>query len=140
MAKILFLNRYGYVGQNQPCDICGYSVMTRQFYMFPCLHVYHGDCLQKEVMVHLDEEQQRRVTQLETAIASESPSKTVLETVDVESVASVGSVMTEMEKLKTALDDIIASECLLCGSIMINSIDQPFYNPSDSLLADSWKI
>jgi len=132
-------NKYGYVGQSQPCDICGYSVMTRQFYMFPCLHVYHADCLQKEVMVHLDDAEQRRVLELENAIATQAPLKTVMESVD-ESAASVGSVMTETEKLKTALDDIIASECLLCGSIMINTIDLPFYNPSDNLLADSWKI
>src|SRR3990167_6882183 len=41
--------RYGFVAHNQMCDICDYPVLTRVFYLFTCLHVYHADCLKREV-------------------------------------------------------------------------------------------
>lgn len=38
----------------QRCDLCSQPVLTRQFYLFPCLHVFHLDCITSEVKQYLD--------------------------------------------------------------------------------------
>lgn len=45
-----------------------------------------------------------------------------------------------IEKLKNEYGDIIASECLYCGNIMIDSIDQPFVSTEESNTVNSWKL
>ena len=40
-----------------------------------------------------------------------------------------GSAGTSREHLKSDIDDIIASECVYCGELMIRSIDKPFIDP-----------
>lgn len=29
----------------QPCEICGKAAMKYHFYLYPCSHCYHKDCL-----------------------------------------------------------------------------------------------
>ena len=42
-------NKFVFVEQSQKCSLCNYPVLTRAFYLFPCLHAYHIDCLTNEV-------------------------------------------------------------------------------------------
>lgn len=48
--------------------------------------------------------------------------------------------MGKIEQLREELDDIVASECVLCGDIMIKSIDQPFIGDEEIDVASSWAI
>jgi len=52
-------NKYGYVAPAQKCDLCEYPVLSREFYLFPCEHCFHSDCLRKEVMKYLDNIQKK---------------------------------------------------------------------------------
>lgn len=38
-------NRFVTLESGERCDHCGYSLWSRQFYVFPCMHVFHADCL-----------------------------------------------------------------------------------------------
>ena len=38
-------NRFVTVEQSDKCWKCGMGLITRQFYVFPCQHVFHADCL-----------------------------------------------------------------------------------------------
>ncbi len=29
----------------QTCDLCFYSIFTKEFYVFPCLHSFHRECI-----------------------------------------------------------------------------------------------
>lgn len=40
-----------------------------------------------------------------------------------------GSAVTSREQIKSDIDDIVASECVYCGELMIKSIDKPFIDP-----------
>jgi len=132
-------NKYGFVSQNQMCDICGYPVLTRMFYLFPCLHVYHGDCLIKEVGSHLSSEKRAHISYLETEIGKEAMNKknSLMDTVRSNEVANV-TALAEKESRQSELDDIVASECLLCGDIMIQSVTQPLFDTNDS--SAGWEI
>lgn len=49
-------------------------------------------------------------------------------------------MIARSEQLKEELDDIVASECVLCGDIMIKSIDQPFVNEDEVDVVMSWSV
>lgn len=40
-----------------------------------------------------------------------------------------GTVVSSREQIKSDIDDIVASECVYCGELMIKSIDKPFIDP-----------
>lgn len=44
------------------------------------------------------------------------------------------------EQLKEELDDIVAGECVLCGEIMIKTIDQPFIGEDEVDVVMSWSV
>ena len=38
-------NRFVTVEMDDKCWKCGLALVTRQFYVFPCQHLFHADCL-----------------------------------------------------------------------------------------------
>lgn len=51
------------------------------------------------------------------------------------------NVAEELEKLREELDDLVASECVLCGELMIRSIDQAFIQALEERdEIDSWLL
>ncbi|KAJ0395070.1 hypothetical protein P43SY_011458 [Pythium insidiosum] len=51
------------------------------------------------------------------------------------------NVAQEREMVQQKLDEIIASECIFCGEVMIKSIHMPFITPEDELTEGAeWKI
>lgn len=42
-------NRFVVVDGAEKCASCGQQLLTRQFYVFPCQHTFHADCLINEV-------------------------------------------------------------------------------------------
>lgn len=49
-------------------------------------------------------------------------------------------VMGKIDQLREEFDDIVASECVLCGETMIKSIDQPFISDEELDVVTSWAI
>ncbi|KAG0311305.1 hypothetical protein BGZ97_011939 [Linnemannia gamsii] len=49
-------------------------------------------------------------------------------------------VVPKLELLRDELDDLVASECLLCGELMIKTIDQPFLADDELELELSWGV
>ena len=43
-------SRYAIVEPGEKCWICSLPVLSRQFFVFPCQHAFHSDCLGKEVL------------------------------------------------------------------------------------------
>lgn len=50
------------------------------------------------------------------------------------------SAIPRAEQLKDELDDIVASECILCGEYMIKTIDQPFIGDDETEVLAQWSI
>lgn len=42
--------RYAIVEPGEKCWVCGLPVLSRQFFVFPCQHAFHSDCLGKKVL------------------------------------------------------------------------------------------
>lgn len=43
-------SRYAIVEPGEKCWICSLPVLSRQFFVFPCQHAFHSDCLGKKVL------------------------------------------------------------------------------------------
>ncbi|XP_067129232.1 vacuolar protein sorting-associated protein 18 homolog [Centruroides vittatus] len=117
-------NKYAMVSAQDKCCICNYPIMTQAFYLFPCQHMFHLDCLVDEAYVYLIPSKKTAVDDIRGQLTSMSSRE------DANSSAS-GSTSNNREKLMANLDKIVGSECLYCGDIMIRSIDIPFITAKD---------
>ncbi|KAH8918945.1 hypothetical protein BT69DRAFT_1267230 [Atractiella rhizophila] len=64
--------RFVVLDEGEKCSSCGKGLLTRQFYVFPCQHGFHADCLVEEVTQHLSPSILRRIIDLQNRIALET--------------------------------------------------------------------
>ena len=84
------------------------------FYVFPSGYVVLESALKKEVLPFLNERQRARVLEIEQERKSGRRHDDI-----------------SMDKLQAELDGLIAAECPLTGSIMVESIDRGFDNSEE---------
>lgn len=63
-------NKHGMVAGNQKCDLCGFPAISRAFYLFPCQHIFHHDCLLRDVIPRLSNVDRQRVGELQQRLAN----------------------------------------------------------------------
>ena len=93
------------------CAFTGKSVLAagEPFYVFPSGYVILESPLKKEVLPYLNEKQAERVAELEQELRLTN-----------------NQDRRTYDTLQAELDGLIAAECPLTGSIMVDSIDRPF--------------
>ncbi|KZF22540.1 hypothetical protein L228DRAFT_229679 [Xylona heveae TC161] len=104
--------RYAIVEPGEKCYICQYPLLTRQFFVFPCQHAFHSDCLAKRVVDLSGVSKGRRVRELQAEV-------------------SRGVAGPKRERAMKELENHIASACILCSEYAIKLIDEPFITPAD---------
>ncbi|BGP36576.1 tethering complex subunit [Rhodotorula kratochvilovae] len=67
-------SRFVVVDAGEKCGCCRQPLLTRQFYVFPCQHCFHADCLIQEVTKTLSPSQLRRMLDLQAQLAPSSSS------------------------------------------------------------------
>lgn len=136
-------NKYGFVRVNQACELCQMPILVRNFYLFPCQHVYHADCLINEMMQHLNSIERNKVRELTNRISDElKPQMKPREEFDArrKEQSLEALQLNSVDQHKADLDCIVASECLLCGSFMIKTIDLPFVQEDETDDITSWEV
>lgn len=48
-----FRNRSVVIGGQDVCAICNVYLLVKPFFVFPCGHKFHNDCLEQQMMNHL---------------------------------------------------------------------------------------
>ncbi|TLD32730.1 hypothetical protein PspLS_00414, partial [Pyricularia sp. CBS 133598] len=100
--------RYAIVEPGEKCYVCGLPLLSRQFFVFPCQHAFHSDCLGRKVMEQAGVGKGRRIKELQVQI-------------------SKGLVSgTKKAELIAELDALVAAACILCSEYAIKRIDEPF--------------
>lgn len=128
-----FRNKFAFVKAQDKCAACSFPLMTRGFYLFPCQHKFHSDCLIGEVLPNLTTKKRARVEDLQRKLAERDDSRSL----SIKSDANTGDL--KQLDYKTELDDLVASECIYCGDFMIRSIDKPFIDEEEQDQAmSSW--
>jgi hypothetical protein len=127
-------NKHGMVGGNQKCDLCSFPAISRAFYLFPCQHLFHHDCLLRDVIPRLSNIDRQRVGELQQRLANPGLAVPMASAkrANAADEPSAAATNAQLEQIKNELDDVIARECLFCGEAMIASIDQPFEADSSS--------
>lgn len=111
--------RYAVIQAGESCAICGYPLLTRPFYVFPCRHTFHVDCLVGQLKEEGSLGLKRRIAEVQN---------------------EWGRHVSEEGKRKAMeeFDDVVAGECVLCGDLMLRSIDAGFKGDKNEL--EGWKI
>ncbi|CAH1786190.1 unnamed protein product [Owenia fusiformis] len=123
-----FRNKYAFVKGQDKCSSCNFPLMTRNFYLFPCMHRFHTDCLVAEVTPYLTSAKRSQVIELQRRLGTHDGSSP--------STPAQG----KGQSLKVELDELVAGECVFCGDYMIRNIDKPFIDPAEySEVISSWE-
>eukprot|EP00045_Choanoeca_perplexa_P017973 m.273035 g.273035 ORF g.273035 m.273035 type:complete len:1048 (-) comp17683_c0_seq1:3939-7082(-) len=125
--EIVELNRkYEVVTGNMSCSFCGYPLMSRSFYVFPCSHAFHKDCLIREVLKYVKPSERRTVQRNQDKLAD---------------AQSNPGARVDVAKLNAEIDDIVSQDCPQCGEMAIRAIEEPFI-PDDELTSyvESWSM
>lgn len=62
-------HRYAIVEPGEKCYECGYPLLSRQFFVFPCQHAFHSDCLGRKVMEQAGVGKSRRIRELQMQVS-----------------------------------------------------------------------
>ncbi|KAG5968152.1 hypothetical protein E4U58_001969 [Claviceps cyperi] len=113
-------HRYAIVEPGEKCYVCGLPLLSRQFFVFPCQHAFHSDCMGRRVLEQAGYGLSKRIEQLQAQIHK-----------GLANGARREAVVRE-------LDALIASACILCSDFAIKRIDEPFITADDN--ADEWAV
>ncbi|XP_010931902.1 vacuolar sorting protein 18 isoform X1 [Elaeis guineensis] len=108
------------------------------FYVFPCGHAFHAQCLIAHVTQCTSQTRAEYILDLQKQLSllGDKATKESNGSANGESITS----MTPIDKLRSQLDDAIASECPFCGDLMIREISLPFILPEEADQMASWEI
>ncbi|KAK0659398.1 Vacuolar protein sorting-associated protein 18-like protein [Lasiodiplodia hormozganensis] len=101
-------SRYAIVEPGEKCYICRLPLLARQFFVFPCQHAFHSECLGKKVVEQSGRSKANRISKLQT---------------EVMKGVSTGA---SRERAARELDELVAAACILCSELAVKQIDEPF--------------
>ncbi|KAJ7548955.1 hypothetical protein O6H91_07G034600 [Diphasiastrum complanatum] len=152
--------RYAIIGRDEECGVCGrkilalgtvrgshgsatgYASFMAPFYIFPCEHTFHADCLVGYVTKHVDQGERDLIMELKNklkVLVNEMSKVTTKASNNHNEVPADGG-SSPLEQIRAQLDDVVAGECPFCGELMIREIAQPFISSEEAELAASWEI
>ncbi|KAI1326412.1 vacuolar protein sorting protein-like protein DigA [Xylariaceae sp. FL0255] len=113
-------HRYAIVEPGEKCYVCSLPLLSRQFFVFPCQHAFHSDCLGRKVLEQAGVAKSRRIKECQVAVSKGLVSGAV------------------KEAMVRELDGLVAEACILCSDYAIKRIDEPFIGPDED--ADEWAL
>ena len=112
--------RYAVVEPGERCYICRLPLLARQFFVFPCQHGFHSECLGKKVLELAGMTQRGRIRELQA------------------SLGRGGRGDERREREVRELDALVAGACVLCGDLAIKRVEEPFVTSEDD--AEEWAL
>lgn len=131
-----FKVRYSKLKCGQKCEICSQNIMSRPLYLFPCGHLFHYDCIIREIIAidpqYHDIEDKLKLLSIESSSKQSQQSQkltssfTKRQSISVNSFSSQENKMpppVDKEKIINDLYEMTSKECVHCGSFLANYID-----------------
>ncbi|KAF8468909.1 hypothetical protein BDZ91DRAFT_636397, partial [Kalaharituber pfeilii] len=57
--------RYAIAEPGERCYVCQYPLLSRQFFVFPCQHAFHSDCLAMQILKQVNARKSKRIRALQ---------------------------------------------------------------------------
>lgn len=138
-------NRFVTIQSSQICSLCGSPLLQNQFYLFPCSHSFHSDCLFEFVEDKLDNVEKNKLRVLQLKITEQEENlrqKAINTTEDISNAPKEmeGNEVNELDSLRNEFDDIVASDCIFCGFYMIDSIDSSLISNLNQNDKKEWMV
>ncbi|KAK4169237.1 Pep3/Vps18/deep orange family-domain-containing protein [Cladorrhinum sp. PSN259] len=112
--------RYAIVEPGEKCFVCGLPLLSRQFFVFPCQHAFHSDCLGKRVLEQSGAAKSKRIRECQVQI-------------------SKGLVSgRRREEVVKELDGLVADACILCSDYAIRRTNEPFVKDGEE--GEEWAL
>lgn len=112
--------RYAIVEPGERCWKCRLPLLMRQFFVFPCQHAFHADCLGEMVMGMAGMGKSKRIRELQKEIGR-------------------GVAMGKRrEGMVRELDGLVAGACVLCSEMAVRVVDEPFITAADN--REEWAV
>jgi hypothetical protein len=112
--------RYAIVEPGERCWKCRLPLLMRQFFVFPCQHAFHADCLGDLVLKSVGMGKGKRIRELQREVGR---------------AVVGGAKRTSMVK---ELDALVAGSCVLCSEMAVRMIDEPFVSAGDD--REEWAL
>jgi hypothetical protein len=144
------------------CCLCSVPLLLRGFYAFPCRHHFHMDCLTAHMIQEfLPKQVQQKLVRLQEWLAQtqenleRQPKRSSLSMDQLNTNAALADpvalraprpndgfeeLLQLRSRIQEAMEELVASECIYCGELMLKTIDKPFISEDEGLLAESWSI
>ncbi|BHF61244.1 Vacuolar protein sorting-associated protein 18 like protein [Sparganum proliferum] len=103
------------IPENARCTHCLHALALRTFYVFPCGHFFHTDCLMNLVRPHLDPQDNLRLAELYTMTEADS---------------------SAIQQFRAQFDELVAKDCVLCGQVAIEDTDSLFFANNEAYQAE----
>lgn len=107
-----FKKRYVLIEPGEKCGICDFPLATRKFYVFPCQHAFHSDCLAANQSQKGEYKVRQKIAEI--------------------------TARTSKKDLADALDEVLSSKCILCSFQNIEELDVPLVSQTEN--TSSWAI
>jgi hypothetical protein len=104
--------RFDVVRKERKCDVCRERVALRDFFVFPCTHCFHDDCLTAEVLRHLSRERRARFEALKASPADSD---------------------------QALLEEFLSAVCPFCSETFVQSVAEPLVFASDEAEMRMWE-
>lgn len=108
------------IKSGESCSICEFLLTSRKFFIFPCNHAFHSDCLIKEILKSNDYATKKRLEFLQ---------KKYLSSKHEQGVKFINS---------QEVDTLLSKRCPLCSDLKIETIDEPFLDSNKA--TNEWDI
>ncbi|OZC11254.1 hypothetical protein X798_01670 [Onchocerca flexuosa] len=117
--------RFTIIRANDQCASCSEPTMTRPFYAFTCRHFFHKDCLESEMKQEQDK--YNSLVEKERILQKQLEKSTSLNWTP----KKISECQEELKHVRDEINDTVAGDCILCGIVMIDSIDKPFFEEDE---------
>lgn len=125
------MRKRGFVAsKNQKCETCRNVLCSGQFYLFPCSHGYHSNCLRTLILNTFDEAKSNLVKGLEDQLSVQLSRSSEVDK----------RTQAQIEYLQNEIDGYIAADCPLCGYVMIEMLSCDFLTDKEIEEIKLWEI
>lgn len=119
--------RYAIVEPGERCWKCRLPLLMRQFFVFPCQHAFHADCLGEMVM---------GMDGIGRGIAGVGKTKRIREL--QREIGRGVALGKRREGMVRELDGLVAGACVLCSEMAVKLVSEPFVTDADD--KREWEI